>query len=95
MEPKKPRAKSIKEVKGDEMELKEAPPFEDKRPLSDQVYLVVCKDGRVHLGCGQNGTLEYAEKLMKGIGHPMTALDDWGHRCKPHRIQRFVAAPEK
>jgi len=77
------------------MELKEAAPREDKRPKPDEVYLVVCKDGRVHLGTGQNGTLEYAKKLLKGSGHPMTALDDWGHSCKPHRIQRFVAAAEK
>jgi len=75
--------------------IKEAPPQKDRRPESNQVYLVVCKDGRVHLGCGQDGTLEHAEKLLKGAGAPMTALDDWGHPCKPHRIQRFIAASDR
>jgi hypothetical protein len=68
--------------------------MKDRRPQADEVYLVVCNDGRVHLGCGQDGTRERAEHLLRGSGAPMTSLDDWGHRCKPHRLQRFVPAPK-
>lgn len=73
---------------------KMGPPVEDVRPLPDQVYLVVCADGRPHMGIGQVFTKDEAESVIRGLGAPMTALDDWGHRCKPHRIQRYVPAPE-
>lgn len=75
--------------------IKLAPPRGDTRPEADQVYLVVCRDGRPHTGFRQSLTKEDAEHILRGSGAPMTALDDWGHRCKPHRIQRYVPAPRE
>lgn len=70
-----------------------APPCSDDRPMPDQVYLVVCRDGRPHTGFRQGLTKKKAEEMLSGSGAPMTKLDDWGHPCKPHRIQRYVPAP--
>jgi hypothetical protein len=73
--------------------IKLAAPMTDDRPMPDAVYLVVCADGRPHTGFRQGLTKKDAEDVLRGSGQPMTALDDWGHRCKPHRIQRYVPAP--
>lgn len=70
----------------------EAPPPVDSRPQPDEVYLVVCRDGRPHTNSRQGLTKEDAEQVLRGSGVPMTALDDWGHPCKPHRMQRYVPA---
>lgn len=70
--------------------IKLAPAAGDTRPMADEVYLVVCRDGRPHTNCRQGLTKEEAEQLLRGSGDPMTALDDWGHPCKPHRIQRYA-----
>lgn len=73
--------------------IKLAPPIGDRRPMPDEVYLVVCRDGRPH-DFVQRLTKEYCEQVLKGIqGVSMTALDSWDHPCKPHRIQRYVPAP--
>lgn len=72
--------------------IKMAAPMEDPRPKTDEVYLVVCRDGRPHGPSRQGLTKEAAEEWLRGSGAPMTALDDWGHPCKPHRIQRYVPA---
>lgn len=63
--------------------------FNDSRPQAGEIFVVVCKDGRPH-GFRQHLTLEEAERTLAGCGAPMTALDDWGHPCKPHRIQKYV-----
>ncbi len=68
----------------------------DTRPEADEVYLVVCRDGRPHTGFRQRLTKEDAEEILRGVvGAPMSALDDWGHPCGPHRIQRYVPATPK
>lgn len=75
-------------------DIKLAPPAVDDRPLPDEVYLIVCRDGRPHTGFRQGLTKADAERVLRGSGHPMTALDDWAHPCRPHRIQRYVPAAE-
>jgi hypothetical protein len=71
--------------------IKSAPPKVDTRPQADEIFLVVCKDGLPH-GYRQDLTRKGAERLLYGCGEPMTGLVDWEHRCKPHRIQRYVPA---
>lgn len=68
----------------------------DRRPEPDQVYLIVCRDGRPHTGFRQRLTKVDAEDILRGVvGAPMSALDDWGHSCGPHHIQRYVPAPHE